>query len=1090
MVDIRWMPSQYKPPLFVAGASWGATLFAPHGIAAPYILGGVVQQAERIAPTGITGWFGQVQIASSDGHIFAQFTADASWLNKPNYRAVFYVAGASWGKAQVAYAHGLLSEQFGDSKALLVQKIRPTGFDSFAGFSNVVTRFNWQYSNPIWFVDGYWFGEKPYAYRIATADGIWTLPYRAGLLSASWVDGKVSDGLSIGNYNSIVKPRPIFKDEDDIIGDHSIRNTTYQAWVYNAPHSEAFGETLIYNKRQYLKALGWNDSQLANNWHLPIDKQKPPTIYLRNQFLDFNKEELGSEDNADGSRPRGWLSMRFGTSKDGKKSGIPAVVSHSVRRYNITGKAMDAYGKPRISHNPQRLDVPSIERPESMDASNHFIGWPFRISPIGFEATQWLTRIIPENRKIGAIHFDASLFGTPDVALYRRFIEPKGLNDTPLKFGVNEVWNLRQVIEQKNAPSDGTNPPEWSKWQSIANRNRLIRPFGWPSERHGYTYARYGGRVVLETGWDSLVFGKTMIADRIRTFPMEGIAPPDMTYWHAIYNDARVLAAKGWLDGNANSLPHLASNRRYFPWIGGFESLSMGAPMVSEGVRRIKIESRYAIQPPIIKLPEIQNLMQFVTMDRGIDSMQTGIPDAVEKFNIIRTRWSDNIAKVGEPALRKVTPELRGWGWLNEETGMPSIDYHTRYIEPVGASPTVYGRAVLTRRTQTVFVRGFDAFESTIFHRLRKGATPPYSLQYISDANIYSAFGESQVGYPEVGSKIIRRAGGISGQKFGNASVKLNSIRINSGIGILGFGEPEIISKRFVLEPKGIESIWSAMRIGKPRLSPWTIYACVEAPEQAKLNHTGGVGVSKLYGEEFGKPSVENTIRNPIAPKGIVNGSDLFGRASFVSSRQYIEPSGFRRLRFGYPVIPFTPQNISWMEYEGGGDMGKPIVGFEDDTISRIKCLGFIDTAWGKNSVEHFHREILPRNWLSEQMGNMRSGDGPYMWQGLRVGAHVPTSIGMGAESTIWGETLISHRVREVRPIGVDMFASEYESEKFQQRMTVKRWKAEDWQQTYQKQTVLTESWLSGGVGLPDIKNKVHFIRPDGNSLQFRKGAP
>lgn len=26
-------------------------------------------------------------------------------------------------------------------------------------------------------------------------------------------------------------------------------------------------------------------------------------------------------------------------------------------------------------------------------------------------------------------------------------------------------------------------------------------------------------------------------------------------------------------------------------------------------------------------------------------------------------------------------------------------------------------------------------------------------------------------------------------------------------------------------------------------------------------------------------------------------------------------------------------------------------------------------------------------------------------------------------------------------------------------------------------------------AGIPDIKNKVHYIRPDGNSDQFRKGA-
>lgn len=70
---------------------------------------------------------------------------------------------------------------------------------------------------------------------------------------------------------------------------------------------------------------------------------------------------------------------------------------------------------------------------------------------------------------------------------------------------------------------------------------------------------------------------------------------------------------------------------------------------------------------------------------------------------------------------------------------------------------------------------------------------------------------------------------------FGNAFVHANSIRVEPGIYELTVGEPFVgLRIRTITADKSIES---AAAFGKPRLSPHTIYAVVEAPQQAKENH-------------------------------------------------------------------------------------------------------------------------------------------------------------------------------------------------------------------------------------------------------------
>lgn len=119
-------------------------------------------------------------------------------------------------------------------------------------------------------------------------------------------------------------------------------------------------------------------------------------------------------------------------------------------------------------------------------------------------------------------------------------------------------------------------------------------------------------------------------------------------------------------------------------------------------------------------------------------------------------------------------------------------------------------------------------------------------------------------------------------------------------------------------------------------------------------------------------------------------------------------------------------------------------------------------------------------------MGAGRSGDTPYKPQGLWVGEPKPTTP-KGFNAEVFGDTTISLRVRDVTAVGFDSFISEMDISNFKGRMKV----------TLVKKPVIIEpkeielqSFGDTAYGTPDIRLKVHYIRPDGNSDQYRKGGP
>ena len=85
----------------------------------------------------------------------------------------------------------------------------------------------------------------------------------------------------------------------------------------------------------------------------------------------------------------------------------------------------------------------------------------------------------------------------------------------------------------------------------------------------------------------------------------------------------------------------------------------------------------------------------------------------------------------------------------------------------------------------------------------------------------------------------------------------------------------------------------------------------------------------------------------------------------------------------------------------------------------------------------------------------------------------------------LFGATAISLRVRGIEMTGAAHSAIGYTLQEFSKRMRV-RYAVSD---APQVQRITTAGHRSSACGGHALRNKTHYIRPDGNSDQHRKGA-
>ena len=204
----------------------------------------------------------------------------------------------------------------------------------------------------------------------------------------------------------------------------------------------------------------------------------------------------------------------------------------------------------------------------------------------------------------------------------------------------------------------------------------------------------------------------------------------------------------------------------------------------------------------------------------------------------------------GDAALKNLTPELGVYGNANELFGITSVRTQWENVFAKGDESLLFGKVLIEFKTKKIAVAGLNAVPISQLHKVTKLGAPPYSTQYIDLRVFYEVDGvlketdgfginvpDKQVAMPSLNQSVIYSEG-FTATKFGDARVTANTLKIDAGIYILGVANPSVGLKVRELVVNGIDNYIGESRIGKPRITPHTIYAPFgdEATSQAMIN--------------------------------------------------------------------------------------------------------------------------------------------------------------------------------------------------------------------------------------------------------------
>ena len=826
-----------------------------------------------------------------------------------------------------------------------------------------------------------------------------------------------------------------------------------------------FGRAVL-TKTPELKTIGHQSSVIGQSW-----------ISHKNRAIDLIQKGINSFKAGEptvwyGQRPVrtvGWQTASYGS----------PILTHEVREVLGQGFKRDAYGIPWVSFGTRRLEPVGIYKDFP---SNHMVGGTQTIKPAGYEATLWGERIIPISQSIQPLGF-SGLWGNATVDLHTKYVAPVGyisVGQQPAdRWGDITVYNKLQHIVQEFDINSGLVPPKWSDWTAIANRNIQMNVTGFASQRFGYSQIDNNATPLLPNGIEPPPITIGMISHGIRAIAPEAIEAPPMSTWGVVHNGARVIAPLGHTHAQWGDNSTVVNTRREYRNVGRIDSLETGVPMIAYRIRTIDIEPRYSISPPQINLPTIDLYTRYVSF-RGYETTKYGLPSLSIHFNIIGPSWRHR-DDFGESMVRNVTPELQAGAFDSQEFGRASIRTQWRHVQAQGDTATLFGSAMIADTKQQIGLRGWQDSVISQLHTVTKTGTPPYTTQNIWLQNErepwedgYGIKPTSKPSNPGLNQNVLYARSFVA-TKFGESIVSSNNLYIDIGISIKNFGTGTSIKNqnRFI-DVTGIDN--TIKTSDKLTVSPFYI-----APYS--FNQTGDYS-SFPNGNKFGQTVVTNQHRT-IYPLG--HSSSRVGYNARVELQtRYIIPPTIRGFAMGFPEIPFTTKTINLNDYGFNSEQyGRATVERPPYTGPQtIVGLGFNNQAYGITRVELLHRNIIASGRDSLTMGRSISNDTPYMWQGLRVGEFVPMSIGAG-DTSLFGDTRIGLRVREIPVEGFVAFRSEYEPVKFKDRMKVIGSLTNN---------PLTQGVTAGGIsseemGSVGIKLGQHFITPDGNAGQFRKSG-
>lgn len=900
----------------------------------------------------------------------------------------------------------------------------------------------------------------------------------------------------------------------EAIGEHGIRNKT-PSFTPGEWDSAVFGSLVIGWRDRELKSSGipnpFNQVALPSLWQTPDLKPigiAPAAIPIHTIWPANRRiEQKGRDSYLTGSATigfsyrvikaegRGIAASAYGTGR----------VEHYARSLSVLGSEYLGFGLAWVSRNERFIYVSGIEEP---GMHRHKIGGTQHLGPEGFESTRWLTRIVPESREIYPKTFGAA-YGLATIQNLTRYVPVGGITTYPEQFmhwGVAKVWNRVQVIKMpEDDEQSGLAPPSWSKWLLIENRNKIFGAQGFNASRVATPLVANTARRVIPIGvpFVSLpVHQKTgSVTHRVRLLPVEGLEPPLMSRWSVVHNKAAPLLPKGLIASQFGD-SSVVNLRRSFK-IQGFYSQENGYPFISYAIRELTFESRYGIAPPQVNLPVVDLWTRYID-PASITGYGVGHPSLDIFWRRITPRWTHSNS-FGYAVLRNKTPEMLTRGRAADEYGDAFVRLEWRPILAEGSSTQLFGRARISDRKQQIIVSGNNYMIVSDKLTTRRIGEDPVITQYIDlrvfirtpDGEIIESpeghgieIPALQVGMPDLSKGYIFPSSvNNNGDHLalGKPVVTANTIRVQPGYGELLVGEPFVSLKNRALVVGSL--VDTDIKLGKPRLSPHTIYAVMEAPDQALRNHQMNRGSLKPVntGIRIGNHKISTYLGvikpHPIYPSG-PDGTWGIGRPKLVNVLRVIEVMGVYVGRMGWVTIPgdqtiLIEESIFSEEHGSHAVKRPPYIGPQT-----VKTSGITPPIIKINNIDHKNRTVKAASFFSQSMGASGLGSYTNMPQNLHVGFVFKNTV-KGIYASGYSEPWISHKIRGLEVEGFESFASEYDYQNFQHRMRVRNIETN----IKPRQNIIVAGMDGYSAGMPDFKPGLHFIRPDGNSDQHRKGA-
>lgn len=978
-----------------------------------------------------------------DSRLLAVFAV--AYVSPASYRLHFEFTPDHGSPQRTVHAHSFNSQSFGVQLVDRSPFLRPAGLDATRWGLNTITNKSdlQQSADPLGFV--------------ASA---YTLP-------------SVSRALRFKFDN----PAYLIPPGNDVVFDFVLQGGVQGVYAGLGVQT-TFGQTSIANARLEIRPSGFDALRVGA---LNVNARQPM------HGIGFHTQLFGTAyiwNSRQYKAAQGFAPMLFGSSR----------VEHGIRSLLAQGAAYEGHGTAWVSFGQRVIAPIGIARVEMTIPQ---IGGLRFLGAAGFLATRWGERIIPESRTLFPLGF-AEMFGLAEARNRRTYLRPNGITTYQQPYqhwGVAKAWNLRQYVALYEDPDSALNPPKWPLWTAIANRNRVVGTLGALASVVSRPAVENKARPLFPVGIAAPVlpefYKAGMVSWRIRPLPLEGIDPPYFAGWNNVANGARVIKPTGLVQ-TIWGRPTAENTRRSYKLLG-FDSAWFGYPLIADRIRTLTFEQRYTIGAPSITLPNVRLHVRYINA-HGIDHPDVGRASLDIHWNKIWPKWTHRNF-FGEPFLKNRTPELRTRGRATDEYGDALVRLQWRPVAPYGPETTLFGRVKVADRKQQIQVAGADyARMGDKLVVVRTGA-PPLALQWIVLDSVdpiispNEGYGievpEDQVPKPITQQQVVYVHEGEVQTRMGRPVVTANSIRVEPGIYELTVGEPMV---GLGLRGMAVGSIAPQTVVGAPRLSPHTIWAVTEAPDQARRNHPPADLHYVNSQAIIGNVRIENRHRR----LGVYSafGGMVFGNTYLENRKQYLGVSGFQMLRMGWHTLP--GDHIIEVDPMGAGDIGQP----GQPVVSRppyvgpqhLRPTGFAVNPSTGPRVEHFNRMLLAVGSEMLQMGRSdypgQPAQAPYAWRNLHVGAPMPT-IPPGIASEEFGLTWISLRVRGLSLDGFDSFVSEYDYQQFNKRMHVRN--GTPTQPAARR--VYPAGLRCDFHGTPGTRPGTRYIRPDGNSDQHRKGA-